>query len=295
MRVSKDEYDTLVKKKKCNRHSNQDDCLISQYQVQDMFRTLDGRVVMFEDASLFDGNVHDWYVHMARGVRHGGTWTPKGMNSMEHCFNLKYLRRSWMKVPFFHGNDRMAYALKMAAEMKQQSSLQDMASNSTMKDPSVQRLTYLHEMMLLYGFSNVYDSRVVSKSHFTLSVRTALLEKLLEIREIMASRTTNISFLTSRKKNAKKFPDQPAVLFKRSNYLVPTFKQLVKNKLGGAFLARELGLSIIPTKGGCMIAGFHPIPLETDQRDGSPKKGRRIAQHIHYWQRLLPPDDDEIL
>ena len=147
-RVSKEEYDKLVKKKNCGRHSNDDDYQISQYLVQDMlFRTRDGQVIMFEDATIFDGNVNDWYIYMTREVCHGDTWTAKGMNSMDHCFNLKYLRRNWMKVPFFHGNDRMAYALKIAAEMNQ-STQQEMGNKSTEKTPLVNRLTYLHDMML---------------------------------------------------------------------------------------------------------------------------------------------------
>ena len=210
-----------------------------------------------------------------------------------------------MKVPFFHGNDRMAYALKIAAEMKQ-STQPEVGEKSTEKNPLVQRLTYLHEMMRLYGFSNVYDSRAVPKRHFTLSVRTAILGKLLEIRDNLGSGTSNITYLGSLKDHAKqkKHSDKPAFLFKKNNYLVPTLEQLVENNLGGSFLARELGLSSVYTKvtksgikitTGCQIAGLHPIPPETDQRDGSPKKGKRIAQHMHYWQRLLPPDDDEIL
>ena len=104
-----------------------------------------------------------------------------------------------------------------------------------------------------------------------------------------------MKYLVTLKKHAKKHPDQPAVLFKKKKYLVPTFEQLVKSNLGGAFMARELGLKLVPTKGGCRIAGLHPIPCEVDARTNSPKKGKRIAQPMHYWQCLLPPDNDEIL
>jgi hypothetical protein len=170
-----------------------------------------------------------------------------------------------------------------------------MGEKSTEKNPLVQRLTYLHEMMRLYGFSNVYDSRFVPESRFTLSVRRAILDKLLEIRDNLGFNTSNMKYLVTLKKHAKKHSDRPAVLFKKKKYLVPTFEQLVKSNLGGSFLARELGLSFVLTKSGCMIAGLCPIPCETDKRDDSPKKGKRIAQPLHYWQRLLPPDDDEIL
>ena len=59
VRVSREEYDEMDKKSNCDRHSNDDVYRICQYRVQDMFRTNDGRVIMFEDASLFDGDVHD--------------------------------------------------------------------------------------------------------------------------------------------------------------------------------------------------------------------------------------------
>ena len=87
-----------------------------------MYRTQDEKVLMFEDSSCFNGSREAWYMHMARVVRHDREWDKIGQNSMTHCFNLKLLRRWWMKVPFFPtGTDRMTYALEIQAQQSQTS------------------------------------------------------------------------------------------------------------------------------------------------------------------------------
>ena len=78
-------------------------------------------------------------------------------------------------------------------------------------------------------------------------------------------------------------------------YLVPTGKQLVKQKLGGAFLQRETGLRFVIIKDQELrVAGFHTIDI-LDGRDDSPMKGRRSLDVCTCWAPLLPPDNDPYL
>ena len=114
-------------------------------------------------------------------------------------------------------------------------------------------------------------------------------------------KATNITYLATLRENAEKQPDADRMSWmlgtKIKTYLVPTTQQLVKQRLGGAFLQWETGLRfVISGSGGkgFRIAGFHTIDV-LDGRDDSPKKGRRSLEVRACWAPLLPPDDDPYL
>ena len=161
-------------------------------------------------------------------------------------------------------------------------------------------------MIRLYGFRDIYDDKIVPLGHLEGKER-AILHKLLTISKHLDSRgkiVTNITYLTSLRRNAKKRPRADCMTWKLGargyDYLVPTVEQLVKQKLGSGFLQRETGLSLFMIKDtdkidiGFRIAGFHPIDI-LDGRDGSPMKGRRNTQVPVRWAQLLPPDEDPYL
>ena len=179
--VSEDEYDRLVKLKNQDKHSNKEDRLIALHRIQEMYRTQDEKVLMFEDSSCFNGSREAWYMHMARGVRHDEYWDNHGENSMTHFFNLKLLRRWWMKVSLFpKGTDRMTYALEIQAQQSQTSEKQDAGNRKQGDHPLVQRLTYLHKMVQLYGFHDIYDDKTVRLKDIHVR-REAILHQLLTI------------------------------------------------------------------------------------------------------------------
>lgn len=160
------------------------------------------------------------------------------------------------------------------------------------------RLTYLHEMIRLYGFRDIYDDKMVPLTDLETR-RQEILSKLLTISKDLKKRT-NMTYLSTLKlkSNLEKQPDAERMTWRLGNreytYLVPTPEQLVKQALGSAFLKRETGLRLFEEGGYFRIAGFHPIYV-LDGRDGSPKKGRRNPQVMNHWAPLLPPDIDPYL
>ena len=67
-----------------------------------------------------------------------------------------------MKVPFFpKGTDHMTYALEIQAHQSQTSEKQEAGDRKQNDHPLVQRLTYLHKVVRLYGFCDIYDDKTV--------------------------------------------------------------------------------------------------------------------------------------
>ena len=113
-------------------------------------------------------------------------------------------------------------------------------------------------MMLLYGFSSVYDKRPVPKSCFILPARRTILDKLLEICDNLGFNTSNMKYLVTLKKHAKKHPDKPAVLFKKKKYLVPIFAQLVEKTSVARSWRVSWAFHLFLRRVGACVAGDQP-------------------------------------